>query len=527
VTAAVALPAFLAGTVVSLVTSIVLVARLERVGERLGLSEALLGIVAALAADAPEVTAAVTAVAHHEQRVGAGVILGSNVFNLAALLGLGAVVAGRIGLHRRVVLLGGSVAMWVAIVALPVVLGGVPASVGLAMALVVVTLYGILLGTEGRGLDRLPMPQRWAAWLRSAVSEEELELEDAIRPERGRWPDAVIGFAALIVVILASVTMERAAAELGVRYAVPEIVVGGLVLAAVTSLPNAVAAVYLAARGRGAATLSTALNSNTLNVVVGLLLPASVIGLGRPSGQAVLVAAWYVALTLAVLALAYRDRGLGRGTGSMVIAAYAAFTLSVLASAFAIPSGARLVTVLAVLTAAALATGVLARRGTSRAEAAGTPPKLASYPDDRFGIPRGPGDLSAASGNGHRDLGKSLPAMRWPTSALAQESLLPGWTVGRIWVVSLALSALAAGIDAALGPIVLIGLLIIGPCAALLTGRWVFTALTGLWVTSLAVVLGLPDRIWATGTHLAFLAAVVSVALATTLAAKLIGNMRS
>ena len=67
--------------------------------------------------------------------------------------------------------------------------------------------------------------------------------------------------------------MERAASALGSRFAVPEIVVGGLVLAAVTSLPNAVAAVYLAARGRGAATLSTALNSNTLNVVVGLLIP--------------------------------------------------------------------------------------------------------------------------------------------------------------------------------------------------------------------------------------------------------------
>src|SRR6266571_6418782 len=96
---AVAVPVFLSGTLVSLSTSWVLVSRLERVGERLGLSEALLGMLAALAADAPEVTAAITAVAHHQQRVGAGVILGSNVFNLAALLGLGAVVAGRIGLH--------------------------------------------------------------------------------------------------------------------------------------------------------------------------------------------------------------------------------------------------------------------------------------------------------------------------------------------------------------------------------------------------------------------------------------------
>ena len=50
-------------------------------------------------------------------------------------------------------------------------------------------------------------------------------------------------------------------------HGVPPIVIGGLVLAAVTSLPNAVAAVYLARRGSGTAVLSTALNSNALNVL--------------------------------------------------------------------------------------------------------------------------------------------------------------------------------------------------------------------------------------------------------------------
>ena len=40
-------------------------------------------------------------------------------------------------------------------------------------------------------------------------------------------------------------------------------------LAVVTSLPNAVSAVYLARRGRGAAVLSTALNGNAINVIAG------------------------------------------------------------------------------------------------------------------------------------------------------------------------------------------------------------------------------------------------------------------
>src|SRR5215510_3509723 len=148
--AGLAVPAFLVGTVVSLLTSFLLVSRLERVGERIGLSEALLGMVAALAADSPEVTAAVTAIAHHQQRVGAGVILGSNVFNLAALLGLGAVVARWVALHRKVVLLGGAVALWIAVVCLLVVTRAVPAAAGLVLAFLVLAAYLVVLGTEGK-----------------------------------------------------------------------------------------------------------------------------------------------------------------------------------------------------------------------------------------------------------------------------------------------------------------------------------------------------------------------------------------
>ena len=49
---------------------------------------------------------------------------------------------------------------------------------------------------------------------------------------------------------------------------------GGWALVVVTSLPNAVSAVYLAMRGRGGAVLSTTLNSNAINVIAGLLIPA-------------------------------------------------------------------------------------------------------------------------------------------------------------------------------------------------------------------------------------------------------------
>jgi cation:H+ antiporter len=125
--------------------------------------------------------------------------------------------------------------------------------------------------------------------------------------------------------------MERAGAELGSRAAVPEIVVGAIVLAAVTSLPNAVAAVYLAGQGRGTAVLSTALNSNALNVVLGLLLPAAILGLGSTSDQTTFVAACYLAMTVLSLGLAYAGRGLSRGDGIVILAGYVAFATALVA----------------------------------------------------------------------------------------------------------------------------------------------------------------------------------------------------
>lgn len=353
---------------VSLATSYLLVTRLERIGERLGLSEALLGMVAALAADAPEITSAVTALAQHQQKVGAGVIIGSNVFNLAALLGLGGVVAGSIALHRRVVILGGVIALWVAAVCLVTTTGTIPPAAGLVAVLAVLVPYLVLLGAGARRLRRVPVARRWEGWLAVAISEEEQELEEVIHPAHGRRRDVFLAVAALVVVVLASVIMEQSGTSIGTHFGIPQIVTGGVVLAAVTSLPNAVAAVYLAARGRGAAMLSTTLNSNALNVTAGLLIPATITGLGPPSADSVLIAVWYLVMTLASLAFAYRDGGVSRVTGALIIGAYLVFLGSLLATAHSASPDPRLTVIPLVVVAAGAAAGLARRPGRKRGQ---------------------------------------------------------------------------------------------------------------------------------------------------------------
>jgi len=315
---------------VSLVTSWVLVTRLERVGERFGLSEALLGVLAALAADAPEITSSVSALSQHQRTIGAGVVIGSNVFNLAALLGLGALVSGFIALHRKVVVLGGVVAMLVALSCVATVTGLISVVAGLVLAGAVFAVYVAVLGMRRQSVHRLPISQRWRTWILFAVEEEELELAEAIRPLRGRPVDFLATVMALVIVVIASVTMERSAVTLGHHFHVADAVIGAIVLAGVTSLPNAVAAVHLASKGRGAAALSTALNSNSLNVVVGLLIPGVFVGLARSSLPGSVTTWWYVGLTMVTLVCAFSTGGLRRWQGGLIITGYVAFVVVLL-----------------------------------------------------------------------------------------------------------------------------------------------------------------------------------------------------
>jgi cation:H+ antiporter len=117
-----------------------------------------------------------------------------------------------------------------------------------------------------------------------------------------------------------------------VRFGLTSIVLGGVVLAAATSLPNAVAAVYLAVRGRGSATLAEAMNSNTLNVIVGLFLPAVILGASKSSGPDLMVALWYGGLTLVTLGLALRGGGLDRRAGGPIVGLYVAFVILITVS---------------------------------------------------------------------------------------------------------------------------------------------------------------------------------------------------
>jgi hypothetical protein len=107
-----------------------------------------------------------------------------------------------------------------------------------------------------------------------------------------------------------------------------------------------------------------------------------------------------------------------------------------------------------------------------------------------------------------------------------EESLLAGWSVNQVWWFALALCTMIAATDAILIHVVLIAMLAAGPFCGAFTGQWARTAGVGAWALTLAVPLGLVDKVWDTHTQLIDLSAVAIVGLVCTLAATLIERRR-
>jgi hypothetical protein len=84
--------------------------------------------------------------------------------------------------------------------------------------------------------------------------------------------------------------------------------------------------------------------------------------------------------------------------------------------------------------------------------------------------------------------------------------------------MAIGLCAVVAVVDALFGhKLILIGLLIVGPCCATLGGRWTRTAIAGIWAVTLGVVLSVPDGIWGKFAQGEFVGAVLVVAIVSTL----------
>ena len=313
---------FLGSLAVTLGAAAFFARRLDRVGLRLGLPETLLGLLTALAADAPEVSSAIAAVVKGEHSVGVGVIIGSNVFNIAAMIGLSAVLCGGIRISREALAVEGLVGVAATVVAGALTLELIGAWPALLLLAAVLVPYLVLLSLA---------PARAPRSLVRFFGERHRPDHVLVHGEAVLVP-ALMLLPALAIIVVGSTGMVESALNLAHRWSVPDVIVGILVLAILTSIPNAFTAARLAFQRRGAAVVSETLNSNTTNLVFGLTVPALFVSLGSTAALTVFDLGWLLLMTLVAIALFARRGGVTRSGGLAILLLYVVFVAVQIAS---------------------------------------------------------------------------------------------------------------------------------------------------------------------------------------------------
>jgi cation:H+ antiporter len=314
VSPALALSVFAVSAVVTLGASAFFADKLDHIGPRLGLPESVVGLLTALAADTPEIASAIVALIAGDHEASLGVVVGSNVFNLAAMIGLSALLAGSVVVGRRALAVEGAVNLVALLVTVGLVAGAFSAPVALLLLLAVVAPYLLVTLRREPGTGHhahLPHPH--------------LERGALLRPVALTVP-------AVALILVGATGMVKAALALAKHWDISEAVVGLFVLAVVTSLPNAFTAVRLGLAGRGEALVTETFASNTINLTAGVLVPALFVAVAGTGGGIGLDLAWLLGMTVATLGLLAAPRGLGRAGGGLLVAGYAGFVAVQLAA---------------------------------------------------------------------------------------------------------------------------------------------------------------------------------------------------
>ena len=170
----------LAGT---LGASEALVRGIDRVSALLRLSRGLIGLLTAVGADSPEISSALVAMFAGARDVGVGVILGSNIFNLAVLLGVSAVLAVRVAVAPDQLKLHGGTALVITLVGAAFVLHVLSAVLLITLLLAVFVPYLVVLALRPHQLARLPGPLPTLLEPLVTCTEEEEDLAEDVTPE--------------------------------------------------------------------------------------------------------------------------------------------------------------------------------------------------------------------------------------------------------------------------------------------------------------------------------------------------------
>jgi cation:H+ antiporter len=261
---------------------------------------------AAFATSSPELSVSVIAALEGKPQIGFGDAVGSNVVNIALVLGL-ALAIGAIKAPR----------------------GSVRRDFPVAILVPILTAFLLIDGELSR-IDGLAMLGLFCIWLAAVFIEAWRQRSAAkeVLGERRHWLAAVMSIGGFLLLVAAGRLVVTGASDIGSFLGLDPFVIGATIVAIGTSIPELATTVISRWRGHEEIGLGTVLGSNIFNgffiAAIAAVIHPIVVGL-----QEAAVGLGFGLLTVAIIYPA-RDGVIGRRRGVLLLAIYAVYVAAIL-----------------------------------------------------------------------------------------------------------------------------------------------------------------------------------------------------
>jgi len=285
------------------------------IARRFGVSPLVIGLtVVAFGTSAPELVVSLAATLDGNDSIAVGNVVGSNIFNVLAILGLCALVQPLV-------------------VAQQLVFRDVPIMIAVSLVVLFFGLDARITALEGA---LLALGLVWFCWdsvresrRESALVRQEYEaaVPEGVAPRRSAWIDAAVVVASLATLVLGARWLVAAAVGMARAFGIDEAVIALTIVAAGTSLPEVATSLAATLRGERDIAVGNVVGSSIFNLlgILGLSALAADGGLAVAPAIESFDLPVMTAVAVACLPLMARGHRIPRWQGGLFLAYYVAY----------------------------------------------------------------------------------------------------------------------------------------------------------------------------------------------------------
>lgn len=306
--------AFIVSLLVVIKTADIFVDNLVKIGEVKGISQVILGVTAsAIGTSLSEFGSAMIAVLSGSPDLGVGVVIGSNIWNIAGILGISAFIAGEIKTAKKEIRRDGLMTLLTAIILLLFMLfmDKITAIAGIILISIYVIYFVILIRNQmEKSID--------SNNLENSNGDSDLNKN---RSHSLKKNILMVGIGVTGLIISCRV-MVWSGVEIAQIMNIPTMIIGLFALGIGTSAPELVVTLSSAMKKLHKLSLGTVLGSNVFNILIGIGVPSLFVTIPVEKLSVIFDAPVMVFVTALLLLMVYRKMKLTRLYGLVLIITY-------------------------------------------------------------------------------------------------------------------------------------------------------------------------------------------------------------